>query len=221
MNLPDTLLDTSWYLLGWFGFLCALGVSVWRAPWSRLADGGQMNVWLGSIVALMLLWSMKAGVMPGLNLHLLGAMLLCLMVGPWLAIPGLTLALIGITVNGAAGWEALGLNGLLMIVVPVTAAWLLHRTGARILPRNVFVYIFANGFFGSALSILVTGAVICGVLGLSGAYTLDRLGEDYLPYFLLLGFSEAWLAGMVLTLMVIYRPDWVVTFDDASYLNEK
>ena len=58
-------------------------------------------------------------------------------------------------------------------------------------------------------------------LGVSGAYSFEYLLDEYLPYFILLGFSEAWLSGMVITLFVIYRPEWVMTFDDSRYLTGK
>ena len=45
--------------------------------------------------------------------------------------------------------------------------------------------------------------------------------SEYLPFFLVVGFSEAWLTGMALTVLVIYRPEWVATFDDRSYLLNK
>jgi len=58
-------------------------------------------------------------------------------------------------------------------------------------------------------------------LALAGAYPWDYLINEYFPYFLLLGFSEAWLSGMAMTLFVVYRPEWVITFDDSRYLADK
>ena len=45
--------------------------------------------------------------------------------------------------------------------------------------------------------------------------------DEYLPFFLLLAFSEAWLGGMATTLMVVFRPEWVTTFDDRRYLTRR
>ena len=50
-----------------------------------------MNVWLGMVVLLTLVWSMKAGVRPGLTFHLLGATAFNLCFGPYLAFVGLCL----------------------------------------------------------------------------------------------------------------------------------
>ncbi|MCE1242456.1 energy-coupling factor ABC transporter permease [Oryzomicrobium sp.] len=221
MNLPDGLLGSAWIGAGWGLFALILAGALRWAPWRRLTDGGLSNVWLGSIVALTLLWSLKAGVLPGLSLHLLGAMVFTLEVGPNLAFLGLTAVLAAVTLNGSAGWEAFGLNALLMVALPVGLSWGLFRLGDRYLPKNVFVFIFANGFFGSALVVFLTGLTVLLALGSAGLYPFGTLFEDYLPYFLLLGFSEGWLAGMVVTLMVIYRPEWVSLFDDAQYLAKK
>jgi uncharacterized membrane protein len=56
---------------------------------------------------------------------------------------------------------------------------------------------------------------------LAGTYPVAYLLDEYLPYFLLLGFSEGWLSGMVITLFVVYRPQWVASFEDARYLGRK
>jgi uncharacterized membrane protein len=56
---------------------------------------GQLNVWLGTVVLLILVWSMKAGVKPGLNMHLLGATIFTLMFGRQLAVIGFSLVLAG------------------------------------------------------------------------------------------------------------------------------
>ena len=108
-----------------------------------------------------------------------------------------------------------------MAGLPVLLAYGIYRFNQRRLSKNPFVFIFANGFFGSALTILATGVAASALLYLGGAYPLEKLLDDYLPYFLLLGFSEAWLTGMVVTILVVYRPQWISTFDDSIYLAKK
>ena len=68
--------------------LCA---TLRRAPWGRLREPVQLNLLLGFAVGLMLIWSMRAGVKPGLNLHMLGAMAATLALGPWFAVLALAL----------------------------------------------------------------------------------------------------------------------------------
>ena len=221
MNLPDTLLGEEWYWAAWVVWVLFFARSLFKAPWSRLKDSEQLNVWLGMIVLLTLVWSLKAGVKPGLALHLLGATVFTLSFGPHLAFIGLSLVMLGITLNGAAGGFAYALNALLLAGVGVVLSQRLYRVFSLWLPRHFFVYIFVNGFFGAALTVIGIGVVSTCVLALAGAYDWDYLSGEYLPYFLLLAFSEAWLSGMVMTLFVVYRPNWVMTFDDSRYLTGK
>lgn len=221
MNLPDGLLAGAWTTAAWLLFIPLFLFTVRQAPWRRLADSGRLNAWLGSIVVLTVLWSLKAGVKPGLSLHLLGAAVLALSFGPGLAFVALCAALLGVTVNGDAGWENYAANALLMAGIGVLVSRITLRFSERFLPRQLFVYIFANGFFGAALAIIAVGLAASAMLAAAGAYKIDYLLSDYLPYVGLLAFAEAWLSGMVITLLVIYRPEWVATFDDVRYLSGK
>ncbi len=221
MNLTDNLLGEAWYWTAWVVWLPLFARSVLRAPWARLRESEQLNVWLGMIVMLTLLWSLKAGVKPGLGFHMLGATVFTLSFGPQLAFIGLSLVCLGITLNGASGPFAYALNALLSAGVGVALSQGLYRVFAGLFPRHFFVYIFINGFLGAALTLVGVGLAISVVLAVAGAYSWDYLFSDYFPYFLLLGFSEAWLSGMVITLFVVYRPSWVLTFDDSRYLAGK
>ena len=221
MNLPDTLLGEVWYWAAWVVWILFFARSVFKAPWAALKDSERLNVWLGMIVLLVLVWSLKAGVKPGLSLHLLGAMVFTLSFGAHLAFVGLSLVLFGVTLNGEAGFFAYALNALLMAGVSVALSNAIYHLILRLLPRHFFVYVFVNGFFGSALTIFGVGLASVLLMGMAGAYGWEYLTTEYLPYFLLLGFSEAWLSGMLITLFVVYRPNWVATFDDSSYLMNK
>jgi uncharacterized membrane protein len=221
VNLTDTLLDEAWYWMAWPIWLACFVLSVWYAPWRRLRDSEQLNVWLGMVVLLTLVWSLKAGVKPGLAMHLLGANLFVLAFGPHLAFIGLSLVTLSITLNGAAGPLAFATNALLLAGVGVLVSQYLGLWVQRLLPRHFFIYIFVNGFLLSALTILAVGALSCVALAAFGAYGWEYLFTEYFPYFLLLAFSEAWLSGMVVTLFVIYRPQWMGSFDDARYLSGK
>ena len=221
MNFATGLFPGAWL---WVAGALAVAVAVWAlrtGPWRSLAEPTRLNVWLGMGVLLMLVWSMKAGVNPGLDLHMLGAMLATLVFGPQLAVGLLALTLAGVTVNGGAPWQTFALNWLVMAVVPVGIGVGVLRVVERLLPRHFFVFIFVIAFFGSAVTIVLQGMVASQVLVFAGAYSFEFLAANYLPYFLLLGFAEAWLSGMTVTLMVVYRPGWVACFDDRVYLVSK
>jgi uncharacterized membrane protein len=221
VNFPDTLLEPGWYWAALVAWAIVLVRSLWRAPWRRLQDTDLLNVWLGMIVLLTLIWSMKAGVKPGLALHLLGATVFTLSFGPALAFIGLSLVMLGVTLNGAVGWLAYPLNALLLAGGGVAISQGLYRLIVALMPRHFFVYVFINSFLGSALTVFGVGLLASVFLAVAGAYPWDYLLDEYLPYFLLLGFAEAWLSGMVMTLFVVYRPHWVMTFDDRHYLAGK
>lgn len=221
MNLPDSLLAEGWYWAAWVLWSPLFARAVWRAPWSVFKDSSRFNLWLGLIVGLTLMWSLKAGVKPGLTLHLLGATAMTLSFGPQLAFIALNLVLAAVMVNEGGGAASFALNALLLAGWGVFLSNRIYRIVDRFLPRHFFIYIFVNGFFGSAATVIGVGAAASSLMVLAGAYPAAYLLEEYLPYFLLLGFSEAWLSGMAMTLLVVYFPGWVATFDDSRYLAGK
>lgn len=221
MDLPVTLFPVAgqWLMLAITAF--GLYLTLRRAPWGRLRAATQLNLLLGFAVGLMLLWSMKAGVKPGLSLHMLGAMAATLALGPWLAVVALGLALVGITLNGVVEWPDWPLNFVLMVVAPVGFAHGFQRAVERWLPAHFFIFVFVIGFAGAAVTVMVQGVLASSALVLAGAYSAGFLLSEYLPFFLLLGFAEAWISGAVITLLVVYRPEWVAAFDDRRYLLDK
>ena len=76
-------------------------------------------------------------------------------------------------------------------------------------------------FFGAALAILSVGVVSAVLLWTIGAYSWDRLMENYGIYYMLLVFPEAFLTGAMMTIFVVYRPAWVTSFDDDRYLRKR
>lgn len=221
MNFPDHLLPDA---LLWTADVLAvvlLGLALWAAPWRRLVQQQLLNVWLGVCVGLMLLWSIKTGIRPGLNFHLLGAMLCTLMFGARLALVAMAVVMVGVTLAGSAGWVSLGLNWMVTGLLPVALSALIYRVVDRKLPNHLFVYIFLNAFVGAGLVVVVTGLVTTLVLALSEVYPGSYLTQNYLPYYVLMGWSEALLTGMAVTLMTAFRPAWLSTFSDARYLKTK
>jgi uncharacterized membrane protein len=172
-------------------------------------------------VALILVWSADAGVTPGLSFHFLGATVLTLMFGWRLALLGLSAVLFALTLNGDGGWSAFGLNGLMLAALPVAVSQLVYQQVDQRLPKHFFIYIFICAFLGAAAAMAATALASVVVLILSGVYSLERLSYEYLPFFPLIVFPEALLNGMIMTLLVALRPQWVCTFDDRRYLDNK
>lgn len=221
MNLPVALFSAPWHAFACLVALLCLGWAGWRVDWRHATQSIHLHLTLGFAVGLMFMWSLKAGVLPGLNLHLLGAMAATLTLGPALSLVALGLALAGITLNGAIDWASWPINYLFMVAIPVALASVLKGLAERILPAHFFIFVFVVAFIGSGVTVFLQGAVVSIGLALSGAYPTTLLFSDYLPYFMLLGFAEAWLSGAVVTLLVVYKPGWVKGFDERRYLFDK
>lgn len=216
--IPDAAVDSSWVILGLvlaaYGYV-RCGYALWKIrasaiPWLPL---------LVATLALIVLWHLRAGTLPGLSLHLLGAMLCTLVFGPSWAVIALSLALISVYISMPADWALFGLNACLLVFLPVLISRVLAHLVRR-LPSNIFVFIFVGGFFSSAGVVLLTGWTLTAMLWLMQIYPWDSLLEDFASYWLLVAFSEAWLTGMLLTVLVVYQPERVVMFDATRYIDQ-
>jgi uncharacterized membrane protein len=220
MNLISAHIPAPWQWLFWPGALALASLLVRRAEWRMLLDRVNLNIFLGATVAVLGLWFIKTGIKPGLNFHLLGATALTLMFRPLFALLAL-----GLVTAATSLWfgeyAAFAANWMLMGAVPVGVSWGIYRLVERKLPNHLFIYIFLNAFFGAAIAIMAVGVLATAFLSLAGVYHLQYLLDEYLPYYLLMAWGEAFATGMMVTLMVVWRPEWVATFDDQRYLKGK
>lgn len=218
MNFSDGLVSTFWILAGYVIFLPVLVFALRRAPWWHVRIDSDFHVLLGMTVAVLFIWSMKAGFDDGLTLHLIGATLLTLMFGWAFAVISLSIVLAGVTLMGDAGWQVYPLNAVILVVLPVLISHGIYWVVDKKLPNHFFIYIFVNAFFGAAIAIGVVGVVSTWVLAMADSYTFSYLTYNYLVYYMLLVFPEAFITGMLMTTFVLFFPKWVSTFDDNRYL---
>jgi uncharacterized membrane protein len=218
MDLTAVTLPPAWSAMGWAFAIALLPAAARVAPWQRFAASEPVHVWYGAIFGVVALWSIQATVGDGFTFHLLGVAAFTLLVGAPLALAGTAIAVAlnvavrhGIWANAALAW-------LTMTAIPVGTTWLVLRLAERALPAHFFVYIFVVTFFGAALSLVAAGVAGAAVLTLAAGLPAELVFGEYVPYLLYIAFGEATLTGMVLTLAVAYRPQWVATFDDARYL---
>ena len=116
-----------------------------------------------------------------------------------------------------AGWQAYPFNALALLLPPL-AVNLSFRVLVDRLPANIFVFIFLNGFIGSAAAMLLTGAVLTGVLDWTGAFSDGVMWGSAFPVFFLLSWAEAFISGAATAIFVALKPHWINTFDDGRYL---
>ncbi len=220
MNMVSSGIPVHWLWLLWLGCGLLGGLVAWRARWAILADRRNQTIFLGATSVVLALWLIKTGIKPGLNFHLLGATALTLMFRPFFALFALSLVIAAISLWHGE-YAAFAPNLLVMGVVPVMVSWGIFRFVDQRLPNHLFIYIFLCAFFGAAVAISAVGIASTSFAVLAGSYSLAYLLDEYLPYYLLMAWAEAFSTGMIMTLLVIYQPEWVATFDDRRYLQGK
>ncbi|MDA8108981.1 MAG: energy-coupling factor ABC transporter permease [Betaproteobacteria bacterium] len=217
MDFPDGYLPLPWLAAGWIALAPLAAWLLLRARRARL----DLNLWLASCALAAALWLVRAGVQPALTLHFVGAAALYLMFGAPLAIAAIGLVALVAAALGAGGWQALPWQVLLEGALPVGVVHLARRTLERRLPPNPFVYFIGVAYLGAGLSLAAVAGATGALHALAGRYTVRTVVDDYLAYALLLAFGEAFLTGMLITLFVVYRREWVATFDDAHWLRRR
>lgn len=206
-------------VIAYIALLLALGAlikSALNAPWKLLEKPTVFSAWCALIILLTIVWRFRINVSNDLSLHILGLSLFPLMFGRTLANLGLSLTVIAYTALFNGLWSNLGLNLLLLATIPTWFSDLILRAIQRFLPHHLFVYIFGNGFFGSMVVLSLSGLCSMAVhmfwAGPSGPTT------DAIAYMLLLAWGETFMVGFLVTIFAVYRPDWLLTFDDNIYL---
>ncbi len=186
-----------------------------------LKDQSGQHVYFGAMVMLLLLWGMKAGVSPGLGFHHLGATLFTLMFGWPLAMLGLATIMLASVLLQHNEFIGIGVNGCLSIAVPVFTSYAVLKLSQKVLPDNFFIYIFVVAFFGAGLAVAASRFSSIVLLALVNAYPQARLIDESLLYTPLFMFPEMFVTGMLISVFVVYKPQWVITFDDERYINGK
>ncbi|WP_051078401.1 energy-coupling factor ABC transporter permease [Cupriavidus basilensis] len=208
--------------------LCLAGLA-WalsRRPWHWLRRDALQHGWLGALVLLALLWTVRATLPGGLVIQLFGATLM-------VTLFGLPLALLSLFVVDLVSWLGLGyLAGqgwaqldwallwpryVWMGLLPALLSAALQGAMRRLLPRHPFVFILGHGYFTAGLAALGAGAARALWRSYSAGGSVLSL-PDTLIAVLILAFGEAFLTGMLVAVFVVYKPEWVVTFRDEEYL---
>jgi uncharacterized membrane protein len=197
--------------------LAALAWALRVAPWRQLLQvPSRFHLVFGSVLFLLLLGLMQIRVLPQARVHLLGLTVVTLLLGAPLALLAGSAALLLQTLLQQMAPAAALFNGVLNVTAPVlTTAAVLHLA-VRFGPRNLYVYLLGAGFLGGALSMLIAFAGAAALLWLAGA---DRALQQWSPALApLLAFPEGFLNGALVTMLAVYVPSWLKTFDDSHFL---
>ncbi|WP_163574623.1 energy-coupling factor ABC transporter permease [Halomonas faecis] len=221
MTFSESLLEP--WLLIVAGLVSAgmVGLALAQRPWQALLDDlGLQHRWLAATVAVLLLWQLRAQAVDWLTLHLMFTALLTLVFKAPLALITNLIVNLGLVALGNAAWPLLGVNVLITGVVPALITIMIWRLVDRFLPDNLMVFLFVCGFFGAALATLGTGLTGLGLVML-GATDPEaiHLAREYALFLPLLMPSEAFITGMLLSILMVYHPGWVATFNDHRYID--
>lgn len=207
--LPVWVQATAWGLavlvLAWQG----------RPLWQRLHGAGQAAARVLLVLALVLMavrWFNTAP-LQDVMLHLTGASIATLLVGAGPACWVMAAASLSGVLMGAA-WHGWAMDFLVTGALPVAVTAVFSRGVRRWLPHNIVVYVMGNAFFASAAAMAATVLAKFAVVAWLGS----RSAAAYLIATPLLALAEAFLTGTLMAVIVVYRPQWCVSFDDKVYL---
>ncbi len=218
MDIPPELISASWLFPIWLAYLLTAASALLRAPWFRLREKDSANTLFGAVALVLAFWNLNTGVMPGQSIHYLGASLLTLMFGWEFAFLAIQILIVTTIFQERTTWAMLALNGLLSGALPSLLTHGLLRLTQRFLPHNYFIYFFINTFIATIGGIILLALAITFTVSFSNQ---PQMTQGLLPFLLMLALPEGVLTGMVISILVIYKPEWVTTFRDNTYLRRR
>lgn len=198
----------------------ALPLLIRSAEWRALGVPLRQHLLFASLLFLIVLWMISVRTLDGIWLHFLG-------------VTAVTL-LLGLRFTLLVGAVACVIHALLieqpLAAVPV--AWLVSVACPACLSRlvvywlrrrpqsNLFIYLLGAGFGGGVIAALGTAIASLAVLQLAGHGDMVAAALENWPLITLIVFPEAFINGMVLSVIVVLNPEAVKTFDSDKYLGE-
>lgn len=218
MGMTENLLSTSQWIIAFILFLAILVRALRAIDWQLFRkDEALQHTFFGAAVVLGFLWHLRAGISPGLSIHIFGITLVTLMLGWALAVLAGLLALVITVITGQEPVLMFAANGLITVMVPALVSHGIMLWERRRNFRNFFAYIFFCGFFGAGIAVAMAGTVMCLMLWTGGVYTFGELVHEYVRYLPLFMIPEGFANGAFVTGLVVFHPDRLTTLDQRRY----
>ncbi|MGM0570022.1 energy-coupling factor ABC transporter permease [Marinobacter sp.] len=218
MGLTENLFPAWLLVLTAVLFVGILLRAIRQTDWQWLRSGQRAQHCLfGAAVVLGFLWQLRAGLSPGLSIHIFGMTAVTLMLGWRLAVFSGLLALVIVVITGREPVSLFAVNGLITVMVPALVTHAIMRWERRRNFRNFFAYIFFCGFFGAGASVLAAGMTMVVLLWLTGVYDWYHLQHDYVRYLPLFLLPEGFVNGVVVTGLMVFHPELLTTLDERRY----
>ena len=179
-----------------------------------------------SILFLAIAWNVSPtlpgqapGKFYGLIFHFYGASLLTAMFGPAIALTILfPVAFLGVYVVQGGFVEA-SQHYLMVCVLPTFFAYLTIQAIQKYIPKHLFVLILGNGYVAAFMSVILSGSFLLLVRMLLGYAASSFDFEGWLLGLIIIAFMEGSLSGMLLAIFLIFRPNWVSTYNEEAYMS--
>ncbi|MEE3118427.1 MAG: energy-coupling factor ABC transporter permease [Pseudomonadota bacterium] len=218
MGMTDNLLPTSQWLITLVLFALILVRALRVIDWQALRrDNALQHSLFGAAVVLGFLWQLRAGISPGLAIHVFGITVVTLMLGWALAVVAGLLALVITVITGREPLLMFAANGLITVMVPALVSHGIMLWERKRNFRNFFAYIFFCGFFGAGIAVAAAGLVMCLLLWTSGVYEFHELVHEYIRYLPLFMIPEGFVNGTLVTGLMVFHPDRLTTLDQRRY----
>lgn len=219
MGLTPDLIGAGWLWLMNGLLVAVMGLAVWQADWAQLVvERPLQHSLFATIILLTLVWQIRAGLSPGLTIHILGMTAVTLMLGWALAIlAGLT-ALLFTSLLGDEPVTMLGVNGIITVAIPAFVSYRIMLWERSRGFRNFFAYLFVCGFFGAAIAVAAAGTTMVMLLWITGVYDWETLSHEYVIYLPLIMLPEAFINGTVISGLMVFHPQRLLTLDETRYL---
>ncbi|TAJ79075.1 MAG: hypothetical protein EPO42_06860 [Gallionellaceae bacterium] len=222
MNLPAQFFSSDLLWLTNTVFAILLARAAWFAPWKQvLGTQIRTNALVGLTLGVFLFWQLNAGFRPGYNHHIIGATLFVLMFGWQAAFVVLSGIMLATWWRAGTPLVSLGINGLMMIAIPVYFSEWMLRLIRRHLPKNFFIFVLCNGFLCGGLSMALVVATATALLTGLSPNTWASVQRNYLIAAPIIIFAEAFATGALITAFAVSKPEAVFNFDADEYLTGK
>lgn len=157
-------------------------------------------------------------VVSGTSGHLLGGALAAIVLGPWMGLLVVSVVVIVQAIVFAdGGLIALGINVLLIAIVPALVGWGVFKAVRTVTPSNR-TWVLVASFTAALLSVPASAMafVILYALGGQGGAPLGSLTVAMLGVHVLIGIGEALITTAVIAGLLAYRADLVAGAADLA-----
>jgi uncharacterized membrane protein len=214
--------------MAWILAACTIFLlGVFKSRHDVLLQPRLRNIFMVCILLLAIAWNIRAE-LPNSNLndfidislHFFGASLLVALFGFWSAITLLFIVALAGIFSFSTDLVETTRHYILVSVIPAFFAMCAIKVVHRFLPRHLFVFILGDGYLAAFISTFATGVLIYILqqsFDVKSFSTNDPIG--WFMGLLISAFMEGSLSGMLLAIIVVYRPQWVSTYQEDQYMN--